>query len=112
MTMQQTSACERTSREFVESSLMIFVKDFLNIEIQSSEDDLIETGLLDSLMLVDLVLHIEQAFSVSPSLEDLEIENFATVSRMADFVVARELGLASVVDTPVAVIPETQSLGA
>jgi len=106
MMMQQTSVYEKTSREFVESSLMMFVKNVLNIDVQSSEDDLIETGLLDSLMLVDVVLHIEQAFNVSPSLEDLEFENFATVSRMADFVVGRELGLASVVDTPAAVVPK------
>jgi acyl carrier protein len=83
---------------------MAFVKNSLNIDIQCSEDDLIETGLLDSLMLVELVLYIEQTFNVSPSLEDLEIENFATVSRMADFVVARVLGLASAVDTPSAAV--------
>jgi acyl carrier protein len=93
MTMHQISACEETFRESIETSLGAFFKNTLNVEIQSSEDNLIETGVLDSLMLVDLVLFMEQTFNVSPSLEDFEIENFATVSRMADFVAARRHGL-------------------
>jgi methoxymalonate biosynthesis acyl carrier protein len=92
MTMRQISACEETLRESIEDSLMAFLKNSLSIDIQSSEHNLIEEGVLDSLMLVDLVLYMEQAFEVSPALEDLEIENFASVSRMADFVAAKASG--------------------
>jgi acyl carrier protein len=92
MTTQQNTACEKTLTESIENSIAAFVKNTLNIDIQSLEHDLIEAGILDSLMLVELVLYIEEAFNVSPSLEDLEIHNFATVSRMANFVTAKRLG--------------------
>jgi len=104
--MSQASAPEATPREAIENCLMTFLKDTLNIDIDSSDQNLIETGLLDSLMLVDLVLHIERNFNVLPSLEDLAIENFATISHMADFVAARELGSASAVATTAEVVPE------
>ena len=42
----------------------------LHIEVPSPETDLFEEGLLDSLRLVDVLLHIEQEFSVEVSLED------------------------------------------
>jgi acyl carrier protein len=88
MTAQQVSS-EKTPMKSIESALMAYAKNNLNIEIQSPEHNLIEEGILDSFMLVDLVLYMEQEFNVSPSLEDLEIENFATVARMANFLAAR-----------------------
>jgi acyl carrier protein len=70
----------------VEKSIIDFVHERFNVDVCSSEHDLIEAGILDSLMIVDLVLYFEQQFGTSLSLEDLEIENFASVSRMAALV--------------------------
>jgi methoxymalonate biosynthesis acyl carrier protein len=72
----------------VEQSIITFFKQHLHVDVLSPEHDLIEAGILDSLMIVDLVLYLEQAFGVSPSLEDLEVENFATVARVAALVTA------------------------
>jgi methoxymalonate biosynthesis acyl carrier protein len=63
----------------------------LNLDVPSIETDLFETGVLDSLAFVDLVLALERHFGVTTSLEDLETDNFRTISRIADFVAAREL---------------------
>ena len=63
----------------VEQSIITFFKQHLHVDVLSPEHDLIEAGILDSLMIVDLV---------SPSLEDLEVENFATVARVAALVTA------------------------
>jgi methoxymalonate biosynthesis acyl carrier protein len=93
MTMHPISVCEETFRESVEHSLMVFLRNSLSIDLQSSEHNLWDAGIIDSLMVVDLVLYIEQAFNISTALEDLDIENFATVSRMADFVASRRLEL-------------------
>jgi acyl carrier protein len=41
------------------------------------------------MMFVDLIVLIEEQFGVVAELDDLEIENFATVERMAQFVVER-----------------------
>jgi acyl carrier protein len=73
----------------VKHSIMTFLQDHLHVDVLSPEHDLVEAGILDSLMIVDLVLYFEQTFAIALSLEDLEIENFATVARMAGFVTAR-----------------------
>jgi acyl carrier protein len=68
---------ERVQRLFVET---------LNIQVPSEEADLIESGLIDSLALVELLFAIEREFSVSLPLDDLEIENFRSVSRISEVI--------------------------
>ena len=58
----------------------------LNLEVSSIDVDLIDTGVLDSLHLVDLLLHLEREFQTSVSLEDLEIDNFRTIEDIASFI--------------------------
>ena len=55
----------------------------LHLEIPSTETDLFETGVLDSLAFVELVLHLEQEFGVKITLEQVEIDNFKSVERIA-----------------------------
>ena len=69
---------ERVQQLFVET---------LNIEVPSDEADLIESGLIDSLALVELLFAIEREFSVSLPLDDLEIENFRSVNRISEVIV-------------------------
>jgi len=73
----------------VKNSIMTFLRDRLSVDVLSPEHDLIGAGILDSLMVVEVVLYFEQAFNVALSLEDLEIENFATVASMAALITAR-----------------------
>ena len=63
--------------------LDIFVERF-DTRLVSAEVDLIEERLVDSVRLVDLVLEIEQRFGVALAFEELEIEDFRTVSRLAE----------------------------
>jgi D-alanine--poly(phosphoribitol) ligase subunit 2 len=51
--------------------------------LASAEVDLLETGLVDSVKIVELVLEIEQRLGVSLPFEELEIEDFRTVSKLA-----------------------------
>jgi len=92
MTTQRVLVSEKSTKSTIENAILAFLNDTMSIDVCSSDHDLVEAGILDSLMLVDLILYIERAFNVSPSLEDLEIENFATVARMAKFVAAAQLG--------------------
>jgi acyl carrier protein len=61
----------------------------LNLDIASVETDLIETGLLDSLALVELLAELEESFDVSISTDDLELENFRSINNIAGFVAQR-----------------------
>jgi methoxymalonate biosynthesis acyl carrier protein len=64
----------------------------LNLDVPSIETDLFETGVLDSLAFVDLVLALERHFGVTTSLDDLETDNFRSIVRIAEFVASRERG--------------------
>jgi D-alanine--poly(phosphoribitol) ligase subunit 2 len=61
----------------------IFAERF-ETRLDSGEVDLLETGLVDSVRIVELVLEIEQRFGVSLPFEQLEIEDFRTVPRLAE----------------------------
>ena len=62
----------------------------LNLDVPSIDTDLFETGILDSLAFVARLRALERRFGVATSLEDLEVDNFRSIARSADFVTARE----------------------
>jgi acyl carrier protein len=61
----------------------------LNLEVSSIHTDLVGTGLLDSLALVELLAQLEETFGVSISTDDLELENFRSIASIAGFVARR-----------------------
>ena len=61
----------------------------LNLDVASVETDLIETGMLDSLALVELLAQLEESFDVSISTDDMELENFRSITSIAMFVMQR-----------------------
>lgn len=73
----------------VGSAIMAFLRERFGLEPTSAEANLIEEGILDSMMFVDLVMFIEERYGVVAELDDLEIDNFATVACIARFVAER-----------------------
>ena len=69
----------------------VFSKD-LNLDIPSVDADLFEIGVLDSLVFVELLVHLEREFGIKTSVEDLEIDNFRSIARIAEFVKNRASG--------------------
>lgn len=61
----------------------------MNLEVPSIDTDLIDSGAIDSLAFVDLLLHLEQEFGVSISVDELEIDHFRSIVRIAEFVATR-----------------------
>lgn len=61
----------------------------MNLEVPSVDTDLFDTGLLDSLAFVNLLTCLEQKFGIAVSVDDLEIENFRTVARIAAFAASK-----------------------
>lgn len=66
------------------------LSDKIHVEVPSVDTDLMETGLLDSLTLVELMASLEEKFGISISFDDIELDNFRSVERIADFVVAQQ----------------------
>jgi acyl carrier protein len=73
----------------VEHAITAFLCERFGIESPAADANLIESGVLDSMMFVDLIVFIEERFGVVAELDDLEIDNFATIASMARFVIER-----------------------
>jgi acyl carrier protein len=63
----------------------LFVKG-LNVEVPSMQTDLVETGILDSLTFLELLVHLENRFGMRVSMEDLELDRFRSIVKIAAFV--------------------------
>jgi len=61
-------------------------RDKLELDVPSPETDLLQPGLMDSLKLVDLLVHLEQEFGLTISVENLDVEDVRSLTRIADFV--------------------------
>lgn len=61
----------------------------LHLDVPAFDTDLFDTEVLDSLAFVELLLQLEREFGVTTSVDDLEVENFRSIDRIAEFVVAR-----------------------
>ena len=63
--------------------------DVLHIEAPGVDTDLFDAGVLDSLAFVELLLGLEREFGVCVSVDDLEIDHFRSIARIAVFVGSR-----------------------
>jgi methoxymalonate biosynthesis acyl carrier protein len=76
--MHESSAVERQiTRLFL---------DRLHLEVPSVETDLLATGALDSMGFVELLVSLEERYGIEISLDNVEIDNFRSIRRIAAFV--------------------------
>lgn len=69
----------------------LFVES-LHIEAPSPDTDLFETGILDSLQLVELLVQLEQRFGFKIKIDDIDLDDLRTLARIAGLVAARTAG--------------------
>jgi len=62
----------------------------MNVQVPSGKTDLFGTGALDSLGFVDLLVGLEQEFGIKIPIEDIDIENFRCIEKIAEFVANRK----------------------
>lgn len=62
----------------------------LNTEVPTADTDLFETGLLDSLRFVEFLAALETDFGIGVAVEELQIDAFRSLSRIAAFVRAKQ----------------------
>jgi len=63
--------------------------DVLSVDVPAADTDLYGMGVLDSLAFVELLVQLEREFGVTTSVDDLEIDNFRSIARIASYVSAR-----------------------
>lgn len=73
----------------IEDKIVRLFADRLNLDVPSGGTDLFDAGALDSMAFVELLAHLEREFGIAVSLQDLEMDNFRTIERIAGFVAAR-----------------------
>jgi methoxymalonate biosynthesis acyl carrier protein len=58
----------------------------LQVEMPAVDIDLFETGLIDSLVFIDLLLALEEEFAMEIALDRVNLDDFRSVARIANFI--------------------------
>jgi D-alanine--poly(phosphoribitol) ligase subunit 2 len=86
------------SRKGLLDGIQSVLHDHLHVIVNSPDVDLLESGLVDSIGMVELILHLEERFDVSLPMDALEIDDFRSMRTIADLItrvstpVARAVG--------------------
>jgi methoxymalonate biosynthesis acyl carrier protein len=86
--IQRKHTTERPSVQLV-VEITRFIRETLLVEVASPEDDLLATGVLDSLTLIQLLVHLEEQFSLKISLDELEIDDLRSINSITRLVQSR-----------------------
>jgi D-alanine--poly(phosphoribitol) ligase subunit 2 len=63
----------------------LFARSF-HIDVPTADTDLLASGMLDSLQLVELLLQLEQQFGLRITIDDIDLDDLRTVRRIASVV--------------------------
>jgi D-alanine--poly(phosphoribitol) ligase subunit 2 len=72
----------------------VFAETF-HIEVPPADLDLLESGILDSFQFVELLMELERRFGLRIKLEEIELDDLRTLSRIARLVAANGGGAES-----------------
>jgi acyl carrier protein len=75
-----------STRQELIREIQSFLLETLSIQVDSEETDLLETGVLDSVAQVNLLLYLEEHFRLHLPMENLEIDSFRSVANIAELV--------------------------
>jgi methoxymalonate biosynthesis acyl carrier protein len=64
-------------------------RDKLFIELPAADTDLLDSGLLDSLQLVQLLLHVEQDLGYRIPLDEIDLDDLRSLERLARVIAMR-----------------------
>ena len=80
-----TAATEKNIKETITD----FIFSSITITDLDADDNLFETGIINSLFAVQLMTFIEKSFGVEVTMDDLDIENFKSVNATTFFVMKK-----------------------
>ena len=67
----------------------LLIREVLGIDVPSADTDLFDSRVIDSLALVTLIAEIEEEFRIRIELDELDLDRFRSVTRIAEFLVER-----------------------
>ena len=71
------------------TELIALFRGTLNIDVPDPDTDLIATGRLDSMAMIELLLNLERRYGIRIDLQTVAIERFKSVSSIAELVAAQ-----------------------
>lgn len=74
---------DEVARHRLEMRVQRILLERMQFEVHSVEEDLFDSGVVDSLSFVELLVHLEEEFGKRIELEDLDLDDFRTVARIA-----------------------------
>jgi D-alanine--poly(phosphoribitol) ligase subunit 2 len=75
----------------VVSIIQMVLSEKLLVEIESPDTDLLKTGVLDSLTLVQLLLNLEERFGLKLPVDQLEIADLRSINSIARLIARRNI---------------------
>jgi methoxymalonate biosynthesis acyl carrier protein len=79
------NGCTSTLEE-VSHRIRGFVVSAIDADPLEDDTDFFQSGLVDSLFAMELVVFIEESFSIVVEIDDLELDNFSSIENLAAFV--------------------------
>jgi acyl carrier protein len=76
----------------VKETVKGFILGSINIRHLGDDDNLFESGVVNSLFAVQLMTFIEKTFAIEVAMDDLDIENFKSLNAAAAFVARKNGG--------------------
>jgi len=70
----------------LEADIARIFEQQLGLVVPEADTDLFQTGVLDSLSFVNLLLELEKRFKIAVTLDDLELEKFQSIRGIAAFI--------------------------
>lgn len=70
----------------VKAAIRAFIQASINLDGLGNDENLFETGIVNSLFAVQLMTFIERRFDIEVSSDDLDIANFKSIDATAAFV--------------------------
>jgi methoxymalonate biosynthesis acyl carrier protein len=77
-----------------ESTIKSTIRDFILASVKikdlSDDDNLFESGIVNSLFAVQLMTYLEKTFGIEVTMDDLSIENFESINSTSSFVLNKQ----------------------
>ncbi len=81
---------ELENKQIVSKKIRSFILDAIRIPDLKDEDNLFESGIVNSLFAVQMMTYLEKTFGIQVTTDDLVIENFQSIDSATSFVLQKQ----------------------
>lgn len=74
----------------IPAKVRAFILSSIHIPNLADDDNLFETGIVNSLFAVEFMTYLEKTFAIDVTMDDLDIANFQSIDAAAGFVLRKK----------------------